>query len=609
MNAAEMAESALRYIHCGFHPIPVPFRSKRPDLPGWPNLRITQETICRYFINGPINQGLLLGDEFGTTDVDLDCQEAITAAVDLLPDTGMIFGRKSKPRSHYFYRSDPPIRSRRYLDPIDKSCLVELRCQKSDGSTGLQTVVPPSIHEHGEPIRFEEGYGPRPANVDSGDLTKAVARVASAALLARHWPEKSRHFCELALAGVLARGGWLLDDARVFCLAAYRSVPTHDPSAYDRIRQSVESTFQKHAAGDKTTGKTSLVGEYIDRRVVSKVLEWLRIEQPISDPPPNGPSDNSAPRITVPKRMKAEDLIVDESIVPPAMAIEGFIPERGLVLLGGRPKTGKSWLSVQLGLAFTTGIALGGWLKVLKPGRCHLFALEDGLAITKDKVLKLLGEERPDGFADLSVFDELPQPILRGGDEIIRQVLTRHPAEMIILDSLFKLTGHPKAHEAITQADYDVIDRIRKIALDHNAVAVIPMHTRKGATGGAPIENLMGTTGNTAACDVACELSRTGMNGKLTVVGRILEEKTYEMVFHQDVFWGWTIEGSAADAAAGDTAEDVAAYLEAQGPSKPGPIASAIHKSFGATWQALLRLQAKGLVVKDIQKKWSLTTK
>lgn len=603
------AESAVRYIQCGFHPIPIPFRSKRAILDGWPDLRITLETACRYFPNVPINQGIILGDEYGTTDIDLDCPEAITAAGNLLPETRMIFGRASKPRSHYFYRSDPPIRSKRYLDPTDKSCLVELRCRKSDGTTGLQTVVPPSTHECGEIIRFEQGLGPHPANIDADALIAAVARVAAASLLARHWPTKGRHFCELALAGVLVRGGWILDEARTFCLATYRSVPTHDTGAYDRIRQSVESTFQKHAAGDKTTGKTDLVANYIDRRVISKTLEWLRVEQAISEAVPALMRSEPARRVSLPQPRRAEDLIMDESIVPPAMAIEGLIPERGLVLLGGRPKTGKSWLSVQLGLAFSTGIALGGWLKVIKPGRCHLFALEDGLAITKDKILKLLGEERPDGFRDLSVFDELASPILRGGDEIIHQVLTAHPAEMIILDSLFKLTGHPKAHEAITQADYDVIDRIRKIALEHNAVAVIPMHTRKGATGGAPIENLMGTTGNTAACDVACELSRTGMNGKLTVVGRIMEEKTFEMTFNQGAFWGWTIEGSAGDAAAGDTAEDVAAYLEAQGAAKPGPISVAIRKSFGATWQALLRLQAKGLVVRDIQKKWSIVGK
>jgi hypothetical protein len=70
---------------------------------------------------------VLLGDKFGSADVDCDCSEAITAARELLPETGLIFGRQSKPFSHFFYRSDPPARTAQFIDPLDQSTLVELR--------------------------------------------------------------------------------------------------------------------------------------------------------------------------------------------------------------------------------------------------------------------------------------------------------------------------------------------------------------------------------------------------------------------------------------------------------------------------------------------------
>jgi len=95
--------------------------------------------------------------------VDCDCPEAITAAREFLPETGLIFGRQSKPFSHFFYRSDPPARTMQFIDPLDQSTIVELRGLKSDGSIGLQTVVPPSIHESGEPVRFEQGFEGIPA--------------------------------------------------------------------------------------------------------------------------------------------------------------------------------------------------------------------------------------------------------------------------------------------------------------------------------------------------------------------------------------------------------------------------------------------------------------
>jgi hypothetical protein len=308
----------------------------------------------------------------------------------------------------------------------------------------------------------------------------------------------------------------------------------------------------------------------------------------------------------IPKSIDLESLMADDTISIPELAIEGFLPKTGLILLGGRPKDGKTWLSCQTALSFITGESLGGRLRVKEPGRCHLWALEDQYALTKDKIGKLLGGRRPDSLRDLRIFAELQQPILQGGDRIIREALRQHPAELVILDSLFKLTGAAKGNCDVSQRDYDVIDRTRKIALEHGCAIIIVMHSKKGSRGGDPIENLLGTSGNTAAADVACELKRTGHNGKLTVVGRMVQRAEYELVWHEDDRWGWTIEGEGDDAATGETAEEVLAFLEAQGPSKPATIAAGVHKSFGAVWMSLNRLQSRGRVVRIKDKNWDL---
>jgi hypothetical protein len=131
------------------------------------------------------------------------------------------------------------------------------------------------------------------------------------------------------------------------------------------------------------------------------------------------------------------------------------------------------------------------------------------------------------------------------------------------------------------------------------------MHSKKGSRGGDPIENLLGTSGNTAAADVACELKRTGNNGKLTVVGRMVQRQDFELLWHQGEEWGWTIEGEG-EAATGETQDEVLAFLEAQGAAKPAAIAAAIRKSFGAVWQALLRLQGRGRVARGKDKRWEV---
>jgi bifunctional DNA primase/polymerase-like protein len=92
-------DAAIEWILKGFSPVPVPHRSKRPVLNCWQELEMTIEVASQYFNGASQNIGLLLGDKFGSTDVDCDCPEASKAAREFLPETGLIFGRHSKPFS------------------------------------------------------------------------------------------------------------------------------------------------------------------------------------------------------------------------------------------------------------------------------------------------------------------------------------------------------------------------------------------------------------------------------------------------------------------------------------------------------------------------------
>ncbi len=274
MNPLQAAEN---WLARGFHPVPVPFRGKAPVLDAWQKLRITKNDLHQYFDGAPQNLGVLLGDERGSADIDCDCLESVAAAVELAPATGLVFGRASKPASHYFYRAKSAVRTRKFTDPTNtKATLVELRSQKSSGSVGLQTVVPPSVHQSGEQIRFEAGLNGDPAEVDAGILTVSVGRIAAAAALARHWPkEGSRHDAFLALAGILSRAGWPLTDAVAFHRAMYRALWPGDADMHACVKE-VESTFGKNAGAGETTGFKTLAG-LIDKKVLQVALAWLGI--------------------------------------------------------------------------------------------------------------------------------------------------------------------------------------------------------------------------------------------------------------------------------------------------------------------------------------------
>jgi hypothetical protein len=150
--------------------------------------------------------------------------------------------------------------------------IVELR-------TNGQTVVPPSINlRTGELVTWDSGG--EAATVDGHELASAVSRVAAAALLARHWPNGSRHFASLALAGMLLRAGW--NESKVTDFLQAVTSAAQDEESASRLHD-VLSTAQRLGAEQAVTGAPTLA-EIIGEDVVSKVREWLQLESPTIRP-------------------------------------------------------------------------------------------------------------------------------------------------------------------------------------------------------------------------------------------------------------------------------------------------------------------------------------
>ena len=283
---------AIDHIRRGRAPVPVPYRTKKPILPEWQRLRITEATAPEYFNGAPQNVGVILGAASdGLTDVDLDCAEAVTVASYLLPRTTATFGRAGRRFSHWIYRTKLAetcdLAVIEYLDPCkapdDKATLVELRI--GGGGKGAQTVFPGSTHETGEAIAWEEAG--EPAEVDGDDLHQRVARVAAAALLARYWPKGARHKAALAAGGMLAHGGWSASDAKLFVEAVARAAS--DEEWRDRVK-SVANSFAEHEGGRKVTGLPTLAG-IIDPRVAQRVAQWLGLVTTSARGPPRRHSE------------------------------------------------------------------------------------------------------------------------------------------------------------------------------------------------------------------------------------------------------------------------------------------------------------------------------
>ena len=265
----------------GYKPIPVPV-GKSPKLKNWQNIKM-RDNLALYFSNSKLAVGAQMGPvSGGLTDVDLDCAEAMKLAPYFLPETGSVYGRASKPRSHYLYKiSDPGPKASTKLNDENRSCIIELRL--GGGGKGAQSVMPGSLHPSGEVYAWSEDD--EPAQSDHATLNAAIVKIAVATLFARHWPEKSRNDASMRVGCFLARAGWQPNAIGDFVVAVQHVAGVTNTEHIENGRSAAVTVAESFLKDGKGYGLPA-VGETFGEDVAKQIAKLLDYR---AEPPP--PSD------------------------------------------------------------------------------------------------------------------------------------------------------------------------------------------------------------------------------------------------------------------------------------------------------------------------------
>lgn len=258
-----MIEQIIKYKEMGMAVIPVNYKDKIPNVAEWQK-RKPEDCNVETEFSTPSNLGIVLGNNSGgLIDIDLDCDMAVALAPYFLPETGLIFGRKSKPKSHYIYKTEEEIKTKKFQHSIIGT-IAEIR------GNGAQTVFPPSVHKSGENIEFAVEENPTVVNLS--DLETSVARLSGAVLLAENWLEHYRHDLTLALSGMLLKSDkWSLSSVENLIRAVCEAV--NDEDIDDRIR-AVNDTLSKLTHEFSIKGYSG-VSEILGEDIARKLNEWL----------------------------------------------------------------------------------------------------------------------------------------------------------------------------------------------------------------------------------------------------------------------------------------------------------------------------------------------
>jgi len=219
------------------------------------------------------------------------------------------------------------------------------------------------------------------------------------------------------------------------------------------------------------------------------------------------------------------DELMDKQFESIGYLIDGFMG-RGVYLLAGSPKIGKSWLVLWLAHRISLGEDIWGF-KTRQCGVLYI-SLEDPERRVQSRVAEVTRGETGNLW-----FATEAELIGKGFEEQVVGFLTEHPdVRFIIVDTLQKIR-QVRTDQYSYSRDYEVISMMKSLADRFNITILLVHHTRK-AGASDPFSLISGTTGLSGGVDgslVMIKDDRMDNRAKLYITGRDTLDMELELIF------------------------------------------------------------------------------
>jgi hypothetical protein len=437
------------------------------------------------------------------------------------------------------YPNQVKIQRGRSPEPVPVSII-----QRFEGVTHSLEALTEALAPFAEPEQPGTSSARFSGRVEAGPLWERLSDVGRRKLTADGQPDRSAHIARLVEQFHFERFG--LDEAVSLCLEHAGPWAERFNGDCDRMIKDLERCWNKFAAPKEAEAKA-------DAEAAETFLRNSR----------KAANDND-------DTIDAETLLGME-FAELSYVVPGYIVE-GLTILGGKPKLGKSWLSLDIGIAVATGSKAMNTVECEKGDVLYL-ALEDNHRRMKDRILTLAPPFRKKHGIDLSrlkirtVAPRIDDGLLDALDKWRASVTN---PRLIIIDVYMKVRPPRKRSEDVYAADYAAVLPLQKYASEHRLAIVLVTHTRK-MEAEDPLESISGTNGVTGAADAVLVLSRGSSGTTLYGRGRDIEEIETAMNFNAGK---WSILGNADEVKKSDERRKIIGALRENGELSPQEIAN-----------------------------------
>lgn len=222
---------------------------------------------------------------------------------------------------------------------------------------------------------------------------------------------------------------------------------------------------------------------------------------------------------------------------PPSFVIENYFPE-GLILKGGSPKIGKSFMALQEAIAVANGKPF--WNRKTIKGDVLLLALEDSSARI-NKRLRAMTENPPSNLYIVSANEsENVRQINHGLLDQLKEQIQLHPdLRLVIINTIQRVKEFGKRQATSYENDTAIFAPLQRFAMQNHLSIVGLTHLTKGSHYNAdPFERMQGSMGGAAVAD--CLMVISGNRGEdltLHVTGRDIEGPGKYKIRFNDGTW------------------------------------------------------------------------
>jgi hypothetical protein len=292
------------------------------------------------------------------------------------------------------------------------------------------------------------------------------------------------------------------------------------------------------------------------------------------------------------------------TFAPLQYVIPDLLPE-GLAILAGKPKFGKSFAALDIGIAVASGGKGFGSIPC-EAGDVLYCALEDSPRRLQDRIRGMLplGDDMPERLHIETMAKRLDEGLI---DDLSGWLFDHPYARLIILDTWRCIKPAATGRASAYDEDASGLNPLHELAKAHPGVAILVIHHTRKLEADDPFDTISGTHGLTGVADTLLVLAKHGEGAKLCGQGRDIDG--YEKALTRNKLTGsWRITGDAKELAkTGERQALLDVLKEAEGEVlRTSAIAKGAGVSESSASHRLKALHGEGLVEKAGYGKWKL---